>query len=148
MDPKAAVRLDRTVGRPLYALHRFLYQATGGRVGHRTRTGPILLLTTTGGRSGRPRTAPLLYYPDGNRFVVVASNGGRDQPPAWLANLRKTPEVEVHVGTERFPATAEVLPAAERARIWPALTAHYGGWAHYETLTDRELTVVALTRRS
>src|SRR5438034_1014549 len=84
----AAVRLDRTVGRFIYPVHRMLYRLTGGRVGQKSAQGPMLLLTTTGRKSGQPRTQPLLYMPDGDNYVVVASNGGRDQPPAWWLNLR------------------------------------------------------------
>ena len=147
MDPRNAVRLDRTIGRFVYPLHRWLYRTTGGRIGHRTRQGPVLLLTTVGRKSGQPRTTPLLYMADGDDVVVVASNGGRPQTPAWWHNLRAQPEAEVQVGPRRMSVAAELAGPEERARLWPRLTGFYGGWAHYQTLTDREIPVVVLRPR-
>ncbi|HLG92392.1 MAG TPA: nitroreductase family deazaflavin-dependent oxidoreductase [Acidimicrobiales bacterium] len=147
MDPQWAVRLDRTVGRPVYRLHRLAYQLTGGRIGHRSPAGPILLLTTTGRRSGAPRTTPLLYMPLDGAWVVVASNGGRPSPPAWLLNLQADPRASVQVGRQRWPVEAEVLTGEERERLWPRLCAFYPGWAHYQTLTDRPIPAVVLRPR-
>ena len=144
MNPKVTVWFDRKVGRRFYPWHRRLYQMTGGLVGHRSGLGPILLLTTTGRRSGQARTTPLLYMPDGDDFVVVGSNGGRDQPPAWLLNLGARPQATVQAGRRRFPATAEVLDKEAREALWPRLTDHYQGWSYYQTLTDRDLPVVRL----
>jgi len=107
----------------------------------------MLLLTTTGRRSGRPRTVALLYMPDGDRHVVVGSNGGRAEPPAWLLNIRAQPEVEVRVGRRRFHALAEILEGAAREEIWPRLKEHYRGWDHYQTLTDRTIHPVVLAPR-
>lgn len=147
MDPKRAVQLDRSVGRQVYFLHRWVYTLTGGVVGHKTGTGPILLLTTTGRRSGRARTKPLLYMSDGDRYVVVASNGGRDQPPSWFLNLTARPEAEVQVGRRSVPVTAEVLSGPRRSEIWPRLREFYSGWEHYSHLTERQLPVVVLSPR-
>lgn len=144
MTPQTAVRIDRTVGRLIYRVHRWLYRLTGGAIGHRTPQGTILLLTTTGRRTGTRRTIPLLYMPDGDRFVVVGSNGGRPQPPAWLLNLQATPEAEVQVASRRLRVTAELLQGEARAALWSRLTAYYDGWAHYETLTDRPIFAVVL----
>jgi deazaflavin-dependent oxidoreductase (nitroreductase family) len=144
MNPKATVMFDRKIGRRFYPVHRRLYQMTGGLIGHRSGMGPILLLTTTGRRSGEPRTTPLLYMPDGVDFVVVGSNGGRDQPPAWLLNLEAGPAAAVQVRRHRFPATAEVLRGRAKAALWTRLTGHYDGWAHYQTLTHRDIPVVRL----
>jgi deazaflavin-dependent oxidoreductase (nitroreductase family) len=144
VEPERAVRLDRSVGRQVYALHRWIYKATGGLVGHRSGTGPILLLTTKGRRTGRDRTKALLYMQDGDDYVVVASNGGREEPPAWYLNLGANPAARVQVGRRTFDATAHVCDAGEKERLWPRLTALYKGWSYYQTLTDRELPVVAL----
>ena len=141
------MRLDRTIGRFVYPLHRQLYRLTGGRIGHRTPQGPVLLLTTTGRKSGQLRTTPLLYLADGDDYVVVASNGGRPNTPAWWHNLRARPEAEVQVGPRRVPVVAELAGPDERARLWPRLTEFYEGWAHYQTLTDREIPVVVLRPR-
>lgn len=147
MKPEHAVRLDRVAGRWVYPLHRAVYRLTGGAVGGTFEGRPMLLLTTTGRRTGEPRTCPLLYYPSGHDLVVVASNGGRPAHPAWLHNLRAREQVQVQVGRRRRPAVARVVDAAERARWWPELIRFYAGWAHYETITDRPLEVVVITPR-
>ena len=144
MKPETAVRLDRTVGRFVYPVHRTLYRLTGGRIGQKSAQGPILLLTTTGRKSGQARTHPLLYMPDGDNYVVVASNGGRDQPPAWWLNLRAQPRAEIQVGRDRIPVQADVLGPAEKEEIWPRVTAFYQGWGHYQMLTNRDIPVVVL----
>jgi F420H(2)-dependent quinone reductase len=141
---KCIVVFDRLIGRRFYRLHRVVYRWTGGFIGHRSPAGPMLLLTTTGRKSGQPRVTPLLYMADGPRFMVVGSNAGREHPPAWLLNLSVTPSVEVQVGRHRHHAAAHVLTTDEKAAIWPALAVHYKGWDDYQELTDRELNVVAL----
>jgi F420H(2)-dependent quinone reductase len=147
VDPKYTVKLDRTVGRWVYPLHRQLYERTGGRIGHRSMFGPILLLTTTGRRSGQARTTPLLYMPDAESFWVVASNGGRPETPSWLHNLRALPEATVQAGTNKVDVDAEILAGPDRERIWSRLTEYYRGWSYYQQLTDRQLPAVHLTRR-
>jgi deazaflavin-dependent oxidoreductase (nitroreductase family) len=84
---------------------------------------------------------------DGPNFVVVGSNGGRPQPPAWVLNLSAAPAVEVQVGRRKMTADARVLSEAERSEMWPRLIGHYKGWDHYQTLTERDLKVVALVSR-
>jgi len=144
VKPKAAVAFDRKLGRRFYPMHRRVYQLTGGLIGHHSGMGPILLLTTTGRRSGAPRTTPLLYMPDGEDFVVVGSNGGRHQPPAWVLNLEADPSAAVQVRRRRFRADAEVLRGPAKDALWPRLAEHYDGWSYYQTLTDREIPVVRL----
>ena len=144
MKPKNSVRLDRTIGRFVYRLHLALYRLTGGAIGARTAQGPILLLTYTGRRTGKRRIPPLLFMPDEDRFVVVAANGGRPEHPAWYLNVRDRPEVEVQSRRQKVMARAHVASAEERAQLWPRLTQQYAGWAHYQTLTDREIPVVVL----
>ena len=147
MKAKNAVRLDRTIGRQVYAIHRWLYRATGGRIGQKSAQGPMLLLTTTGRKSGQPRTNPLLYMPDGENCVVVGSNGGRPEMPQWVLNLKADPNCSVQVGRHTYPAIADVLQGDAKAGLWPRLTDFYEGWAHYTTITDRELPVVVLRPR-
>lgn len=144
LKPEHAVKLDRTVGRFVYRFHTAAYHVTRGRVGHRLERYTFLLLTTTGRKSGQPRTTPLMTFPDGDRYFVVASNGGRDESPNWLLNLRAHDRVTVQVADREFAAVARVLGDDERAALWPRLTAYYGGWAHYETLTTRPIPVVEL----
>src|SRR2546423_15707093 len=115
-------RFDRVVGSRLLALHQRLYELSGGRFGHGLGHVRTLLLRTAGRKSGQRRTAALLYLRDGERFVVVGSKGGSDTPPAWLLNLQDDPDVEVQVGTRRFPARARVATAAEQQRLWPVMT--------------------------
>ena len=144
MDIEGSVRFDRRFGRFFYPWHRRLYQWTRGRIGAKTSRGPILLITTTGRRSGEPRTTPLLYMPDGDGFVVVGSNGGRDQPPAWLLNLSAKPQATVQVRGRKMHARAEILRRPASDDLWPRLSAHYEGWRYYQSLTEREIPVVRL----
>jgi deazaflavin-dependent oxidoreductase (nitroreductase family) len=144
VKPRNAVRLDRTVGRAVYRLHKGLYRLTGGRVGRTTAQGPVVLLTHTGRRSGQRRTTPLLSVADGDGWIVVASNGGRPEDPAWLRNVAADPDVEVQDGRRRVRARAAVASPERRAELWPRLKDHYAGWDHYQTLTDRVIQVVEL----
>ncbi len=130
------------------ALHRWLYRATRGVVGHRI---PIvdwrsLLLTHMGHKTGRIYTIPLLYIADGERFVVVGSNAGDAKPPAWWRNLQARPEARVQVGSRECVVRARLTTGAERARLWAALLANYRDYARYERKTrgSRELPVVVL----
>jgi deazaflavin-dependent oxidoreductase (nitroreductase family) len=142
---------------PYLLVHDFLYRRSGGRVGHRMVGVPTLLLTTTGRRTGQARTHALVYARDGERYLVVASNGGNDRPPAWLRNLQADPSVEVQVGRERFPAVAHVAGVDERPRLWEIVNRNNRGLAPllhrgargrydvYQQHTDREIAVVVLT---
>src|SRR3989440_4669610 len=101
-------------------LHEQLYKRTDGRVGHRTLGVPTLLLRTTGRRSGATRTNGLVYARDGEDYLVVASNGGADRPPAWLHNLRANPDVEIQIARERRKGAARVIGRADPSyeRLW------------------------------
>ena len=128
----------------MYRLHVAVYQRTNGALGHRSLAGPMLLLTTTGRKSGLSRTVPLLYVPDGDGYLVVGSNGARPEPPAWLLNLTADPRVVVQAGRRKGPATAHVLTPEEKAEVWPRMLTKYRGWGRYQELVDRELRVVSL----
>jgi F420H(2)-dependent quinone reductase len=141
---KLTVAFDRTVGRPLYRVHVRLYRLTRGLIGHRSPVGPMLILTVKGRRTGQPRSVTLLYYEARGTYYVVGSNGGRPEQPTWLLNVRANPHVQVEVGAARFTALARELAADERNVMWPEVTSFYPGWAHYETLTDRAISVIAL----
>ena len=106
---------------------------------------PICLLTTPGRRSGRPRTVPLVYVPDGDDLVVVASRGGMGSHPAWYLNLRDDAEATVQVGAAAMPVQARDATAAERERLWPTLTAAYPHFDAYQLRTSRHIPVVILT---
>ena len=106
----------------------------------------LLLMTSIGATSGEPRTAPLGYSRDGDRYVVVGSNSGLPQQPGWLANIRANPVVTVEVGEETFQARATITSGAERERLWAAHVAAIPHFATYETMTERELQVIAIER--
>jgi deazaflavin-dependent oxidoreductase (nitroreductase family) len=126
------------------AVHGFWYAATGGIVGAKVLGAPVLLLTTTGRKSGRPRTAPLMYMEDGDNLIVVGSNGGNAQHPAWFLNLRANPDADVQIGRTRRRVRAEVADDAERARLWPKLVEMYGNYDEYQKETSRTIPVVIL----
>jgi deazaflavin-dependent oxidoreductase (nitroreductase family) len=119
-------------------------------VGHGLLGVPCLLLRTTGRRTGRTRTSALVYARDGNDYVVVASLGGSDHPPAWLHNVRAEPTVEVQVGRRRFPAVATVVErgAGDYERLWRAVNvANRGRYDRYQAKTARPIPLVRLTAR-
>ena len=117
-------------------------QITEGRL----KGASLLLLTTTGAKTGRPRTAFLGYHLDGGRYIVVGSNQGRDEHPAWLENVRRNPIVTAEVGTETFRARATIAEGAVRRRLLDARIAAVPQFGVYEGMTNRELPVVALQR--
>ena len=132
--------LWKTVGKA----HTWLYRATGGKVGYKAGKLTNLLLTTTGRKSGALRTVALHYMADGDTYVIVASNGGSDHPPAWWLNLQKTPHVTVQVGNLTTDVVAGVATPEEHARLWPKLKELNPFYGRYEQITDREIPVVVL----
>jgi F420H(2)-dependent quinone reductase len=137
-------RLIVAAQRAATKMHSFVYRATGGRVGGRIVGGPVLLLTTTGRKSGKKRTVPLLYLDDGENLVLVASNGGAPVHPTWWLNLRANPEATVEVGREKLRVRAEEASPREKGRLWPKLVEMYGGYETYRRRTDREIPVVLM----
>ena len=103
---------------------------------------PVLLLTTTGHRTGKQRTKPLLYLLEDDVFVVVASYAGRPSNPAWYRNLQSHPVALIQVNNRRLRVKAETVPAEARAGLWPKLTTMYPGYAEYQARTRREIPVV------
>jgi len=123
------------------------YRETGGEVGHRWKRGSkVLLLTTNGRKTGEPRTSPLIYEEDGDRYVVVASKGGAQTHPRWYLNLREDPNVVLQVLDEVFPARARTAEGEERERLWQLVTKQWPDYDRYQTKTDREIPVVVLER--
>ena len=135
---------DRAV-KGLNAFTTNAYRRSGGRVAGRFRGAPVLLLTTTGRRSGKPRTTPLIYLDDADRAVVVASYGGDDRTPAWFRNLTVRSEVTVQRGPDRRRMRAQVADPEQKARLWPRLVALYPDYAVYQRVTTRDIPVVILT---
>lgn len=129
-----------------YRLHRRLYQLSGGKIGATTPGGKlkVLLLTTTGRKSGIQRTHPVMYYQDGKNFVIAASNAGADRPPLWYLNLRKRPEATVQVQNVTQRVMARETSADERARLWDILTELHPVFAAYQKFTERPIPVIIL----
>ncbi len=128
----------------LGTIHRALYRASGGKWGRTFFGSPILLLTTTGRKTGRSRTWPLTYLPDGDRLIVIASNGGQPNHPAWYLNLRENPHVSVQLGDRARAMIAQTTEGDERARLWSRVVQEYPAYEGYQRKTDREIPVVIL----
>jgi deazaflavin-dependent oxidoreductase (nitroreductase family) len=124
-----------------------LYRISGGRLGARIGDAPVLLLTTTGRKSGQARTAPVVYLADGERYVVIGSNAGNDRVPAWSLNLKAKPEAEVEVRRRKIAVRARVAEGSERAELWRKSNEQYAGFDDYETRTDRPISVFVLEPR-
>lgn len=120
------------------------FRANDGHVGGMFDRSRLLLLHTTGAKTGQPRINPLAYRRDGDRFVVFGSKGGAPTDPDWYFNLKAHPRATVEVGTERFDVDASVATEAERERIWLLQKEEVPAFADYETKTDRKIPVVIL----
>jgi deazaflavin-dependent oxidoreductase (nitroreductase family) len=124
-----------------------IYRATRGRLMNKVGRAPVMLLTSTGRRSGQPRTAPVLYLADGESLVVISSNGGNNHAPAWSYNLIANPDAEVEIGGERRRVRARVAEGEERAELWRKMNEQYAGFAQYDETTSREIAVFVLDPR-
>jgi deazaflavin-dependent oxidoreductase (nitroreductase family) len=123
------------------------YLETDGEHGHDWRNGSsTLLLTTTGSRTRELRTNALIYGRSGDAYLVVASHGGSDKPPAWYVNLLRNPEVEVQVLGDRFRARARTATPDERPAMWREMTSHWPDYDNYQRRTEREIAIVVLER--
>lgn len=125
-------------------LHSAAFRATDGRIGGRMLGSPVLLLVTKGRKSGRERTTPLLYLEDGNRYAIVASNGGTATHPAWRLNLQANPEATIEAAGRKVYVRAREAGGAERERLWRELVRMYPPYADYQRKTDREIPVILL----
>ncbi len=134
--------------RAITAANAWIYRRSGGRLGGTFDAAPVLLLHHVGRKSGERRVAPVIYLPDGDDLVVVASYGGAPKHPAWFHNLKAAPETVIEVGRERRPVLAHVATPAERARLWPRLVGLYPAFDDYQARTGgREIPPVVLKRR-
>ncbi len=124
-----------------------IYRLSRGRLMNTVGTGPVLLLTSTGRRSGQKRTSPVLYLKDGERFVVVGSNAGNVRAPAWSYNLKANPEAEIEIRGDRRPVRARVAEGEERAGLWRKVNEMYEGFDDYEAKTARDIAVFVLDPR-
>lgn len=134
----------RMIQKCLTGTHRFWYRVSNGRIGGRFGKLNVLLLTTTGRKSGRPWTTPLTYLQDGENLVVIASNGGAARHPTWYLNLRADPAATLELPGRTISASAETASPEEKARLWPRIVEMYGGYADYQRRTSRDIPVVIL----
>src|SRR4051812_13500254 len=125
-------------------LNVHLYRASGGRIGGRMQKARVLLLHHVGRKSAKKRVTPVLYLPDGENLVIVASKGGTDKHPAWFHNLMSAPETTVEVGREKRRVRAHRATEEERAALWPRLVEIYKSYEAYQSYTDRQIPVVVL----
>jgi deazaflavin-dependent oxidoreductase (nitroreductase family) len=123
------------------------FRANHGKVGGNFEGAPMVLVHTTGARTGAERVNPLMYLPDGDRYLIFASKGGADTHPAWYRNLLAHPDIEIEVGDETIPVHAEELKGAERDEKYAEQARRYPGFAEYQKKTSRVIPVIALTRR-
>ena len=122
------------------------FRANGGKIGGGFTGAPLLLLTTTGARSGKPYTTPVMYLPDGDRLAVFASKGGAPTHPDWYHNLVAHPTVTLEVGTDTFEAHASVATGEERDKLFARQAELYPQFAEYQKKTSRQIPVVVLQR--
>jgi deazaflavin-dependent oxidoreductase (nitroreductase family) len=138
--PAAALRAVGKLNVPVY-------RATGGRVFGSLDGVPVLLLTTTGRKSGQRRTAPVVYLRDGERLVVIGSNAGNVRAPAWALNLEANPDAEVELGRERRQVRARIATGEDRADLWRRINEQYSGFDDYAAKTERDIRVFVLETR-
>jgi deazaflavin-dependent oxidoreductase (nitroreductase family) len=130
----------RTIGK----LNVPAYRLSGGRIGNKVGDGPVLLLTTTGRKSGEPRTAPILYLAHGEAMILIDTNGGNEKLPGWSHNLRTKPVAEVEIGRRKLTVTARVAAGDERAELWNACVDQYAGFDDYVEWLERTPSVWVL----
>jgi deazaflavin-dependent oxidoreductase (nitroreductase family) len=128
------------------AEHVSRYVQTDGREGHEWQGTTVLILTSTGRHSGAPRSTPLIYQRHGDDYLIVASKGGADEPPAWYLNLQADPDVQVRLPGETFKATARTADSQEKPAMWATMAAAWPAYDDYQAKTDREIPIVVLTR--
>ena len=141
--------LRARVLKAVFKAHAQLYEASDGRIGK--SIGPMalgqstLLLSVTGRKSGLIRTTPLVYFEDGDNYIVVGSDGAARRDPQWWQNLQENPQATVRVGRDKFPVKANLATGDERTRLWQIGTGILPAWAEYQNRTERLLPVVVLT---
>ena len=137
------MNLKDELGKQVNAVHRLLFRATDGRIGGRIMGMEVVILSTTGRKSGARRTNMLTTpIADDRRVMLVASWGGDDRHPQWFLNLRANPDVEITRGRTTRPYRAREATAAERAELWPQVVQRYRGYGQYQTRTEREIPLV------
>jgi deazaflavin-dependent oxidoreductase (nitroreductase family) len=133
--------------RALGKLNVPLYRLTRGRLLGKVGRAPVLLLTTTGRRSGQQRTAPVVFMNDADRVVVIGSNAGNTHAPAWSLNLKANPDAEIDIRGQRRSVRARVAEGEERSELWQKMNAQYEGFDDYRQRTSRDIAVFVLEPR-
>lgn len=128
----------------LFSLLAFLYRSSNGRIGGKIGNNPVLLLTTTGRKSGRQRTVPVMYFMDGADYVVTASAGGAAKNPGWFSNVRSKPQATIEIGRRRINVVGEVASPEKRTELWTRLLEIAPGFANYQKRTSRVIPMVIL----
>jgi deazaflavin-dependent oxidoreductase (nitroreductase family) len=128
----------------IWRLHRYWYRLSDGRLGAKFQGWDVLLLTTTGRKSGARRSVILNYFPHGSAFVVIASNVGADHDPLWWQNLKAHPDAEVRIGRKRAAVRAREAQDTERQLLWAKIVERDPSYAEYERRTKRRIPVVLL----
>jgi deazaflavin-dependent oxidoreductase (nitroreductase family) len=134
----------KSLFRRFLAVYVFLYRLTGGKFGGKVQGLRVLLLTTTGRKTGRKRTTPLGYFEHDGGYVIIGSNAGFDTHPAWFHNLKGSPHATVEVNDRQFEASAEVVGPDERGQLWARLVEIAPAYANYANKTSREIPLVTL----
>jgi deazaflavin-dependent oxidoreductase (nitroreductase family) len=127
--------------------HVHKYEETGGKVGHDWNDAPVLILWTTGRKSGTERKLPLVYGRDGDDYLVVASKGGAPKHPAWYLNLLANPDARIQVWSNVIPVTARTATPGEKARLWSKMTTLWPDYDAYQQKTERDIPLVILSER-
>ncbi len=127
-------------------IHTSTYRATGGILGGNLIGLPMLLLTTTGRKSGELRTSPMPFLADDGRWIIAGSNNGGPRDPSWWLNLKAKEQAEIQVMRERVQVVAKLASPEERSRLWPSLVEFNSRYARYAEMTTREIPVVILSR--
>ena len=143
----ATTKINPTLGKVFTAIHSAIYKLSGGRLLSRMGGAQVVLLTTTGRKSGKSRTSPLLGISRDDGWMIVASNSGHDHHPAWYLNLQANADASLKVGADDIAVTARVLEGDERQAAWDEIVESYSDYEEYRKVTDRQIPVVLLERR-
>jgi F420H(2)-dependent quinone reductase len=133
-----------TINRITNSFHNAIYKVSGGAIAGKFGDASICLLTTTGRKSGKPRTHPLNYWPDGDHIILVASNAGQSHHPAWYLNLTADPKVTLQRGNDTTAMVARTATPEEKAQLWPRIVEWWKGYAGHQAKTTRDIPVVIL----
>jgi deazaflavin-dependent oxidoreductase (nitroreductase family) len=145
--PSGAIPFIKPIMRVMSAANVWIYRTSGGKVWGKFNGSEVCLVTMTGRKSGRRITIPLIYIPDGDDVLIVASQGGMDRHPIWYGNLVANPEIEIQAGAEVRKMVARQASASEKVDLWPKLLAVYPDFDEYQARTERDIPVMICSPR-